>query len=354
MRSGSREARVSAANVFEPLGAAARAIGTPRFAARLLAGLKALIAHDMAMVVRYGRASPPDFLVCQGLSRRFVEAYRSSYYTFDPFYLWSRRHRPQGVVTFRDVAPPGMPNSRYRRVFQRQAEINDELGMFLPGVGRGSLALFLERSSGWFSAIEVGLARRAYPAFAGLYRAHVDRLLSELASPAGPTDPAVARALLLVDRDGVRIAESRAWSNAEAADPGITEYIATGEPPRNEVRLGDGHVLTCERLDHNFALAPGGRIFVLEQDAEPESRTIEDPVTSYWPDLTAREGQIVRLILDGESSSAIAVRLRISHGTVKNHRARLYEKLGITCERELFLSYLRAIGRPAGGSQAPS
>lgn len=348
------EPRVAgSANVFEPLGAAARAIGTPRFAARLLTGLKALIAHDMAMVVRYGRASPPDFLVCQGLARRFVEAYRSSYYTFDPFYLWSRRHRPQGVVTFRDVAPPGMPNSRYRRVFQRQAEINDELGMFLPDVGRGSLALFIERSSGWFSATEVGLARLAYPAFAGLYRAHVDRLLSELASRAGPTDSALARALLLVDRDGVRIAESRAWSKAEAADPAIAANLAAAESHRDGVRLGDSHVLTCERLDHGFALAPGGRLFVLEQGTEPEStNTVEDPVASYWPDLTARESQIVRLILDGESSSAIAVRLAISHGTVKNHRARLYEKLGITSERELFLSYLKAISKPSRATAA--
>ncbi|HUF44959.1 MAG TPA: helix-turn-helix transcriptional regulator [Aestuariivirgaceae bacterium] len=347
MTAPSRVARkAGAGNVFEPLGEAARALGTPRFAARLIAGLKTLIAHDMALIVRYGRASPPDFLVCQGLSRRFVEAYRTSYYTFDPFYLWSRRHRPQGVVTFRDVPPPGMPNSRYRRVFQRQAEINDELGMFLPGVGRESLALFLERSSGWFSAAEVGLARRAYPLFAGLYRAHVDRLLADLASPTRRTDAALARALLLVDRDGVRIAESRAWSKAEAGDPAIAANVGTAETCPDEIPIGENHVLTCERLEHSFALAPGGRIFVLEDASETVSREIVDPVARYWPDLTVRESQIVRLILDGLSSSAIAVGLGISHGTVKNHRARLYEKLGITSERELFLSYLKATGRP--------
>lgn len=339
-------------NVFMPLGEAARALGKPRFVAQLLAAMRALIAHDMAMVVRYAHASPPDFLVCKGLSQRFVESYRTSYYTFDPFYLWSRRRRPQGVVTFREVAPPGMPNSRYRRVFQRQAEINDELGMFLPGVGRESLALFLERSSGWFSATELRLARRAYPVFAGLYRAHIDSLLADLASPARQSEAAVGRALLLVDRDGVRIAESAAWSKAEAAYPAILESVLSSEPRVDEIRICERHVLTCERLEQNFTLAPGGCIFILEDAPEPAARDIGDPVGSYWPELTAREGQIVRLILDGLSSSAIAVRLGISHGTVKNHRARLYCKLAITSERELFLGYLKATGRRSAATVA--
>ena len=339
-----------AGDVFRPLGEAARALGRPRFAAKLLAAMRALVAHDMAMVVRYAHASPPDFLVCQGLSRRMVETYRTSYYTYDPFYLWSRRRRPQGVVTFRDVAPPGMPNSRYRRVFHRQAEINDELGMFLPGIGRESLALFLERSSGWFRATEVEVARRAYPIFVGLYRAHVDSLLAKLALPPSGSDSALERAILLVDRDGMRIAESAAWSKAEAADSAISKVVEAGEPCLDEVPIGGRRVLTCERLEQNFALAPGGRMFILDKAPAPAARDVEDPVASTWPDLTAREGEIVRLILDGLSSSAIALRLGISHGTVKNHRARLYGKLAITSERELFLGYLKAIGRPAVGA----
>ncbi len=337
-------------NVFVPLGKAASAVGSPLFVTRLLAALRALITHDMAMVVRYARASPPDFLVCQGLSRRFVESYRTSYYTFDPFYLWSRRRRPHGVVTFRDVAPPGMPNSRYRRVFQRQAEINDELGMFLPGVGRESLGLFLERSSGWFSATEIGIARRVYPVFVGLYRAHVDSVLAKLASPMRRTDSAVERAILLVDREGMRIAESAAWSKAEAVDPAISQVVETSDPRPNEIRIGGRRVLICERLEQNFPLAPGGRMFILEEAPAPSAPDLEDPVASTWPELTAREGEIVRLILDGLSSSAIASRLGISHGTVKNHRARLYGKLAITSERELFLGYLKAIGRPSAAA----
>src|SRR5215470_314829 len=143
------------------LGEAARAIGSDAFPARLLRLFARLIRHDMAMVVRYARFSAPDFLVCEGMSDRQVEIYRAGWYRIDPFYgFWQRRERG-GVVSFREVAPPALLRSGYR-AFQRQAKICDELCMFLPGVGRGSIALFLERSKGWFTGPEKERARRAY------------------------------------------------------------------------------------------------------------------------------------------------------------------------------------------------
>jgi DNA-binding CsgD family transcriptional regulator len=52
-----------------------------------------------------------------------------------------------------------------------------------------------------------------------------------------------------------------------------------------------------------------------------------------------RERELVDLILAGHPSATIADRLRITLGTVKNHRRRIYDKLDITTERELFLQY---------------
>ena len=61
----------------------------------------------------------------------------------------------------------------------------------------------------------------------------------------------------------------------------------------------------------------------------------------FLPDeLTPREREIVRNILAGYSSEAIAKALDIGRGTVKNHRVRLYYKLDITTERELFSLFL--------------
>ena len=38
--------------------------------------------------------------------------------------------------------------------------------------------------------------------------------------------------------------------------------------------------------------------------------------------------------------------MNITVGTVKNHRRRIYEKLDITTERELFLQYFEHLWRP--------
>ena len=63
-----------------------------------------------------------------------------------------------------------------------------------------------------------------------------------------------------------------------------------------------------------------------------------------WPSLSPREREIVRLILSGHPTAGIARKLRLSAGTVKNHRRNIYDKLDITTERELFLQYLDAAG----------
>jgi DNA-binding CsgD family transcriptional regulator len=58
-----------------------------------------------------------------------------------------------------------------------------------------------------------------------------------------------------------------------------------------------------------------------------------------WPELSSRERQLVDLVLAGHPTASISQRLGITVGTVKNHRRRIYEKLDITTERELFLQY---------------
>lgn len=47
------------------------------------------------------------------------------------------------------------------------------------------------------------------------------------------------------------------------------------------------------------------------------------------------------MILAGHPTANIAERLGITVGTVKNHRRRIYEKLDITTERELFLQFFQ-------------
>lgn len=57
-------------------------------------------------------------------------------------------------------------------------------------------------------------------------------------------------------------------------------------------------------------------------------------------ELTPRERDIVHLILMGYPNIKIAERLKLSLNTVKNHKKRMYLKLDITTERELFLAFV--------------
>ncbi|WJD72288.1 LuxR C-terminal-related transcriptional regulator [Pseudomonas asiatica] len=70
--------------------------------------------------------------------------------------------------------------------------------------------------------------------------------------------------------------------------------------------------------------------------------------------LTAREQEIVGLILRGHSSVSIALNLSIAEGTVKNHRKHLYCKLGVGSQSELFHLFVSHLlgAQPAGHVQA--
>ena len=60
--------------------------------------------------------------------------------------------------------------------------------------------------------------------------------------------------------------------------------------------------------------------------------------------LTAREREIVALMLQGHSSRSIAEAVAISVGTVKNHRKNIYRKLAVHAQSELFARFLDVIG----------
>jgi DNA-binding CsgD family transcriptional regulator len=65
--------------------------------------------------------------------------------------------------------------------------------------------------------------------------------------------------------------------------------------------------------------------------------------------LSARERQIMTMILQGHSTQSLAHHLDISPGTVKIHRKNVYRKLNISTQAELFAAYLAFVqSRPEG------
>jgi DNA-binding NarL/FixJ family response regulator len=64
-------------------------------------------------------------------------------------------------------------------------------------------------------------------------------------------------------------------------------------------------------------------------------------LSSSTPSLTARELDVLRLLADGLSATAIAGELYISESTVKAHVSRIYEKLGAANKAQALMAAIR-------------
>jgi DNA-binding NarL/FixJ family response regulator len=64
--------------------------------------------------------------------------------------------------------------------------------------------------------------------------------------------------------------------------------------------------------------------------------------------LSAREREILDLLAQGLSNKEIGARLNLSPFTVKNHLARVFEKLHVRCRTEAVMAFLHPGSKPAG------
>ena len=78
---------------------------------------------------------------------------------------------------------------------------------------------------------------------------------------------------------------------------------------------------------------------------EPElSRLVQEAAENFGRQvLTARECEVVKLVLRGYSTKSISHALGISPGTVKVHRENIYSKLRVSTQAELFNMYIERI-----------
>src|SRR6267154_613731 len=65
--------------------------------------------------------------------------------------------------------------------------------------------------------------------------------------------------------------------------------------------------------------------------------------------LTIREHEVTQLLLRGHSAKAIARSLFIATETARNHLKRIYSKLGVTSQAELFALFFRALAQVEPG-----
>ncbi|MDP9064646.1 MAG: LuxR C-terminal-related transcriptional regulator [Pseudomonadota bacterium] len=328
---------------FQLIGEVARAIGTAHFHQRLLGLLGMLIAHDSAWIVRYSRNAPPDVIHTLSVAQHLVDFYlEHAYQRTDPFFCYWRSTDLSGVVLLRDALAAADDKDFYRDIFQRKARFSDEMALFLPALGKSCIALFIEKTSGQFSDHEAAVARIVFPTIEGLHRAHLANLFLALRCGGTPESrQLLILPTLIVDRAGASIHANAQWRKWDRSDPKVQTVrrkLAAGGLMHLE--LSQTAIMSVERFDHEFHLAPGGAMFVITERPSPsEAEAARVRARTDLGRLSRRECQIVTLMVVGWPLGEIAERLQIAKGTVKNYRLAFYRKLGISSERTVITRF---------------
>ena len=332
----------SADLLLPSLGRLAARVGHADFYEVALALIGGLVSCDRRLVMRYSRFDRPGFIVNQSLPSNYEASYLDGLYRFDPLFRVVRSGEVTGVMTFRDMRESQPVDSFYDEFFA-SVMIYDELAVMLPAVGGICIALCFDRDRRRFRDAEVFKLRQLYSLIDALHQLHIERIL--IGSRGGsPFD--VKMAVLLTDADGRPLFFNPTWETLAGRLEEGKLAAATSAQPSGEHMIDEDRILHWETFPESHAVVPGGRIHMIERSSPSYFNANAQVLFRAFADrfhLTPREKEIVWLMLRGYPTSMIAKALAVSPGTVKNHRYRIYLKLDITTEREMFSLFLNDI-----------
>lgn len=321
--------------MLESLLSAAEHLGSRHFYKNLLELGGNKVAADSAQVLYFGPSSSPEYLCAVHTPSATRELYQSHFFNHCPMSHYWRQARQASVVPVREARQPNTDYGDYFDVFYRSNGVRDDIGMFLPVGAEQAVGLFFERGSS-FSQREIRRVKNLLPSVLRLHKTHVRLVLNELLAQYRCSTG--QRHVTLYDRDGnpVLASDERLEISLHPAVPSTQlERLDLRQMPQ-ELRQGAELI---GPLPPQFPLAPGGylRIGSASSDPHRHSRRIERlrRIT-----LSQRERDTLELILRGCCVKDIATALEVSVNTVKVHRRRLFQRLGIHSERELFLLLL--------------
>ena len=325
------------------IAAAAGRIGEPGFHRALLDAWRGLIAGESGQVMYFDRNDMPRHLDVFDTSANVQHLYESQFGRWSPYYqYWHAEARP-GVRAISELTHNDVDYGDYFSVFYPKTGMVDEIGVLLPVTGDTAVGVFLERSTP-FRSNEIDTLRNTWRPFSELHRAHVRLLAERTMRRHAPGSTGIPIAIF--DRHGREVTGNDGWQELVASNrrwmPTIRSALATD---LRAARLDADASLMVSELPERFELAPGGRLCtILPSASATDGSTLGGFLAGR---LTRRERDIVGLALQGHPVTAIAARLGLSENTIKSHRKRLFAKLDITTERELFVMFVEHLTRGA-------
>jgi len=314
------------------------AVGTGDFYDRVLLLLDERIQCERRLVMKYSRFSIPEILLNFSLDSFAVDAYMSGLYRLDPLLRLIANDTIRPVVTFQEIRLVDHENAFYDEIF-RAGLIYDELAISLPTVGGAYVALCFDRNSTAFGSHETNWARLLYPMLRKTHDLHVHTaMINGLNSLFGRDKVGI---LTITDDDKIAYRnDSWARLSKDVADEEIIAMtLACQERSPIEIGTRVGH---WEYLQPRGALTTYRAIFLEERSAGYIDQDIKVALSDFNTvfQLSPRETQILEKMMRGYPTGYISSKLGISAGTVKNYKRRMYEKLDVKSEREIFSLFL--------------
>jgi prepilin-type processing-associated H-X9-DG protein len=331
------------------------AVGTADFYDRMLGLLDERIQCERRLVMKYSRYARPEILVNDSLDADAVGVYLGGLYRLDPLLRLLRSDSVRPVVTYREIRLVDHENAFYDEIF-RSGRVLDELAVLLPTLGGACVALCFDRDEGNFGSHEVEWASMLYPILRKAHDLHVRTAMSRgLNSLFGDGHVGI----LALTGDGAVIYRNDAWvlvarGSDEAAV--VAQTLASPEGVPTEMGNCVGHWAWLDAApdggagERSAGLRSCRAVFLEERSAGYIDRNIRGVLAGFIAahGLSSRESQILEKMMRGYPTAAISARLGLSAGTVKNYKRRLYDKLDITHEREVFPLFIEHL---LGGAQ---
>lgn len=318
------------------LGQIAGALGTPRFHRGILDVVRDVFPSDFAQVYQLERDGRAVCIDPCDTPQRHCESYVHQFSRYCPLSRhWQSTGRP-GVVTMNEVRNRDCDFGNYFAEFYDPIGLVDEIGVLLPSPGRRTVALFMERSMR-FSEEAPDVLRRLYSGIARLHRTNNQLLFRGAVTRTARGFQ--TNAVCIFDRSGETVFANREWRQACRRDGVLAVQARSDFPGESPSRELDGGTLFASRLEEWFPIAPGGRLCVLSFSSLRSSLPAFK-ISFLAGYVSKREHEIICAILEGYPTKAIAERLGCAPLTVKAHKKRIYRRLDITTEREIFLMFL--------------
>ncbi|QIE48198.1 helix-turn-helix transcriptional regulator (plasmid) [Pseudohalocynthiibacter aestuariivivens] len=320
---------------------AVQKLGTLEFYHALLRNFLTILPKCDAYILKMGRNHAPQMLHFEGGGLACMELYLSGIYRIDPVYQLCRKGPQDNFCRLSDFTNDGPEYQRYFAFVTGGGVCENLAALYsLPSGDTIVLAWDLEEECGRVSHETLVWLREFYEISSVLHEQHLRHLAVNPDVRILSADSTLPWAILNSSYELLHQSEN--WH--EQGGPDLMAYANAHGLGSGLIRMASGE-WSAGRFPSSTQ--DNARLWFvrLERPTETQAPASFDEAFSQFADEAWRpsETEVAKLSLQGYDNATIAKKLNIGHQVVKNYKAALYQKAGISSEREFFTQFLKFV-----------